>query len=145
MSVESHLRPDERIISTFEPYYATSSRVILFLEKNDGDVIYELPYSRIEKIEAIRTSNQPRMLLGAVVTIASFIATFSLGMITPLLGVIVGVFLVLHGGIGGLSYYQIRGRGIPNKEMYRWQIRYRGAGSLIASIQTIIGDADRRG
>ena len=145
MNVESHLRPDERIISTFEPYYATSSRVLLYLEKNDGDVVYDLPYTRIEKIEAIRTSNQPKMLLGAVVTIASFIATFGLGMITPLLGVVAGVFLVLHGGIGGLSYYQIHGKGVPNEEMYRWQIRYNGAGSLIASIRTIVGDADRQG
>ena len=141
--VELHLRPGERIISSFGPYHATSSRVILFLEKDTGDALYELPYSRLEKIEEIRVANHRRMMLGTLITISSFIAAYGLGLITPMIGVVIGIFLVLHGGLGHMLFYQLYGKGMTKEELYRWQIQHRGAGSLIASIRTITGDVER--
>lgn len=143
MGVEPHLRPGERIISSFGPYHATSSRVILLLEKDTGDEVYELPYSRLEKIEEVRIANHRRMMLGTVITISSFIAAYGLGLITPMIGVVIGIFLVIHGGVGHMLFYQLYGKGMSADELYRWQIRHRGAGSLIASIRTIIGDVQR--
>ncbi len=140
MGVETHLKQRERIVSRFGPYYATSTRLILHLEKKGAEEIHELPYSQIEKIDEVRTSNHPRMMLGVVVTVVSIIVAYSLSMITPLLGVVAGAFLVLHGSIGGPAYYQVHGRDVPREQMRLWQIRYRGAGSLIASIRTIIGE-----
>ena len=140
MGVESHLKQRERIVSRFGPYYATSTRLILHLERRGVEEIHELPYSEIEKIDEVRTSNHSRMMIGALVTVVSIIVAYSLGMITPLLGVVAGAFLVLHGSIGGPAYYQVHGRGVPRAQMHLWQIRYRGAGSLIASIRTIIGE-----
>lgn len=140
MSVEFHLKQRERVVSRFGPYYATSTRLILHLERKGVEEIHELPYSEIEKIDEVRTSNHPRMLVGALVTVVSIFVAYSLGMITPLLGVVAGAFLVLHGSIGGPAYYQVHGRDVPRGQMYLWQIRHRGAGSLIASIRTIIGE-----
>ena len=140
MGVETHLRQKERIVSRFGPYYATSTRLILHLERNGVEELHELPYSQIDKIDEVRKSNHPRMMVGAIVTIVSIVASFSLNMITPLLGVVAGACLVLHGSIGGPAYYQVHGRGVPRAQMHLWQIRYRGAGSLIASIRTIKGE-----
>ena len=140
MSVEPHLKQRERIVSRFGPYYATSTRLILHLERNGVEEIHELPYSEIEKIDEVRTSNQPRMMIGALVTVVSIILAYSLSMITPLLGVVAGAFLLLHGSIGGPAYYQVHGRDVPRARKYLWQIRHRGAGSLIASIRTITGE-----
>ena len=140
MAVDSHLNQTERIVSQFGPYYATSIRLLLHLERNGVEELHELPYSQIERIDAVRTSDHTRMILGAVVVAASIILSLSLGMFTPLLGVVAGAFLVLHGSIGGPAYYQVHGRGVPPKQMRLWQIRYRGAGSLIASIRTITGE-----
>ena len=140
MGVETHLRQKERIVSRFGPYYATSTRLILHLERNGVEKLHELPYSQIDKIDEVRTSNHSRMMVGGIVTIVSIIASYSLNMITPLLGVVAGGFLVLHGSIGGPAYYQVHGRDVPREQMHLWQIRYRGAGSLIASIRTIKGE-----
>ena len=140
MGVESHLKQRERIVSRFGPYYATSTRLILHRERNGVEEIHELPYSEIEKIDEVRSSDHPRMMLGVLVTVVSIIVAYSLGMITPLLGVVAGGFLALHGSIGGPAYYQVHGRDVPRAQMYLWQIRHRGAGSLIASIRTIIGE-----
>ncbi len=140
MGVETHLRQKERIVSRFGPYYATSTRLILHLERDGMEELHELPYSQIDKIGEVRKSNHPRMMIGAIVTIVSIVASFSLNMITPLLGVVAGAFLVLHGSIGGPAYYQVHGRDVPRAQMHLWQIRYRGAGSLIASIRTIKGE-----
>ena len=117
MGVERHLRPDERIISSFGPYHATSSRVILFLEKDTGDEIYELPYSRLEKIEEIRVANHRRMMLGTLITISSFVAAYGLGLITPMIGVVIGIFLVLQGGVGRMIFYQLYGKGMSADEL----------------------------
>ena len=140
MGVETHLRQKERIVSRFGPYYATSTRLILHLERDGMEELHELPYSQIDKIDEVRKSNHPRMMIGAIATIVSIVASFSLNMITPLLGVVAGAFLVLHGSIGGPAYYQVHGRDVPRAQMHLWQIRYRGAGSLIASIRTIKGE-----
>ena len=139
MGVESHLNQAERIVSSFGPYHATSSRLLLHLEKNGVEELHELPYPQIERIDEVRASNHPRMMLGALIVIVSVIASFTLGIVTPLLGVAAGAFLLLHGSIGGPAYYQVYGRDVPREQMYLWQIRHRGAGSLIASIRTITG------
>lgn len=141
--VKLHLRPDERIISSFGPYHATSSRVILFLEKDTGDEIYELPYSHLEKIEEITVANHRRMMLGTLITISSFVAAYGLGLITPMIGVVIGILMVLQGGVVRMIFYQLYGKGMSADELYRWQIRRHGGGSLIASIRTIIGDVQR--
>ena len=60
-----------------------------------------------------------------------------------MIGVVIGIFLVLHGGLGHMLFYQLYGKGMTKEELYRWQIQHRGAGSLIASIRTITGDVER--
>jgi hypothetical protein len=138
--VQARLEPGERVVSTFGPYYATSSRVLLRLETETGAVVHELPYSRIEKIEQVKVSDHRMMAMGAVLAIAGFIASFGFGWITPLIAVFAGIALVFYGGTGKPAYYQLHGRGMSAQELLKWRIRYRGAGSFIASIRTIRGE-----
>ena len=130
LKVAAHLRDRERIVSSFGPYYATSHRVLLYLERNTGPEMHELPYNRLDRIEAVSVSNQGLMMLGAVVVILSILLVFTLALVTPLLAAIVGVVAVFYGGIGRPAYYQIHGRGMSEKELRRWQVPVPGRREL---------------
>ena len=139
LKVAAHLRDGERVVSSFGPYHATSHRVLLYRERNTGPEVHELPYNRLDRIYPVSASNHGLMLLGTVVVILSFLIVITMGLVTPLLAAIVGVAAVFYGSIGKPIYYQLHGQGMPEKELRRWQVRYRGAGSFIASIRTITG------
>ena len=64
MSVQEQLREGEWIVSSFGPYYATSVRIILYLETDAGVDVRDLPYSRLERIEEVKVGNQRLMVLG---------------------------------------------------------------------------------
>ena len=140
MGVENHLNQDERIVSSFEPYYATSKRVLLYNETDSGPEVRELPYSRLERVEEVKVSDHRLMASGTVLAIAGFISAFGLGLYTPVIAVVSGIAMVIYGGIGRPAYYQLHGHGISEREELNWRVRYRGAGSFIASIRTILGD-----
>ena len=76
--VERHLLADERIVSSFGPYHATSRRVILINERRDGQTAaHELPYASLESITEVKLANVKVMALGALVTIAGVATLFS--------------------------------------------------------------------
>ena len=138
-SVQGQLRQGERVVSNFGPYYATSDRILLYLEISTGTVQRELPYSELERIEEVKVANRRLMILGTVVALGGFFAAVGLGMVIPLIGLIIGIPAVIYGGIRRPAYYQLHSRGVSPEDMSYWQIRHHGAGSFLSSIRTITG------
>ena len=134
-----YLRDDERIVSQFGPYFATSQRVLLVIERRGETEFHEIPYSQLESVEDITVFNHRRMVRGALLALAGVLVSLIWLSIVSIALLITGIVLLLAGAIWKVTYYQLRGRGMEGAELHRWQIRHFGAGSFIASIHTITG------
>ena len=144
--VEPLLGSGERLVSSFGPYHATSRRVILVLDsrtrrsdERGGTVPHELPYTDLESITEVSASDHKRLVLGAVLVIAGVLTLFAWFLIVPIVAIVMGIVVILQGSIGRPAYYQLKGRGMEGRDLYRWQVKYYGAGSFIASISAITG------
>ncbi len=133
--VEPLLANDERIVSSFGPYHATSRRVILVSRRR----VYDLPYADLESITEVRMSNRRQMVLGAALACLGVLTLFAWYLIVPIAALVLGLVIVFQGSLGRPAYYQLLGRGMEGRDLYRWQIRHYGAGSFIASITAITG------
>lgn len=141
LSVRGQLKQGERIVSNFGPYYATSDRILLYLETSAGPVQRELPYADLERIEEVKVTKQKLMILGTAIALGGFAAAAVWGIVVLLISLLVGISLVVYGGISRPAYYQLHGRGVSAEDMPYWQVRHHGAGSFLSSIRTITGDA----
>ena len=137
--VEPYLATDERLVSSFGPYHATSRRVILVTGGRDGPQVHELPYAVLESITTVSASDHRKMAIGAILAISGLATIFFWYLIMPIVAVIFGIFVVFQGSIDRPAYYQIKGQGMQGRDLQRWQVRYYGAGSFIASISAITG------
>ena len=134
-----YLTYNERVVSQFGPYFATSQRVVLVTERQSKTEFHEIPYNELESIEDIRVFNHQQFARGAL--LASFGVLISLIWlsIVSIALVVIGTVLLIRGGFWKVAYYQLRGRGMEGPELYKWQLKHKGAGSFIATIQTITG------
>ena len=137
--VEPLLAGNERVVSSFGPYHATSRRVILVSERRGSARVHELPYTDLESITEVRKSNQRQMVLGAVLACLGVLTLFAWYLIVPIAALILGLVIAFQGSIGRPAYYQLLGRGMEGRDLYRWQIKHYGAGSFIASISAMTG------
>ncbi len=137
--VSRYLGADERLVSSFGPYHATSRRVILVIERRGAARVHELPYTILESITEVRASDHKRMMLGAAIAVCGLLTLFAWYLIVPVIAITVGIVTLFHGSVGRPAYYQLKGRGIEGKDLRRWQVRHYGAGSFIASISAITG------
>ena len=137
--VEPLLESGERLVSSFGPYHATSRRVILVNERKGGAQTHELPYTDLESITEVKASDQKRLVIGGTLLVAGVLTLFAWFLIVPIVAIVMGIVVLLQGSIGRPAYYQLKGRGMEGAELYRWQVRYFGAGSFIASISAITG------
>ena len=64
---------------------------------------------------------------------------FAWFLIVPIVAIVMGIVIMLQGSIGRPAYYQLKGYGMEGRELYRWQVKYYGAGSFVASISAITG------
>ena len=137
--VEPLLESGERLVSSFGPYHATSRRVILVNERGDREQTHELPYTDLESITEVRASDHRRLVIGGTLLLAGVLTLFAWFLIVPIVAIVMGIVVLLQGSIGRPAYYQLKGRGMEGRDLYRWQVRYFGAGSFIASISAITG------
>jgi hypothetical protein len=142
--VHSQLDAGERIVSDFGPYYATSKRVLLYADTRRGALLRELPYSRIASIDLVNGRDHRMMVLGVFLAILGLMLTFVWGLILPLLIFPFSFFALGVGLMGKPAFYQLRGTVMSPQELQEWQVSYRGAGSFIASIRTIMGEVPDR-
>ena len=137
--VEPLLAINERVVSSFGPYHATSRRVILVIERRAAPRVYELPYTDLESITEVRKSNQRQMALGGALAFAGVLTLFAWYLIVPIAALILGLVIAFQGSVGRPAYYQLLGRGMEGRDLYRWQVKHYGAGSFIASISEMTG------
>ena len=137
--VEPLLMSGERLVSSFGPYHATSRRVILVSERRDGPQMHELPYTDLESITEVCASDHRRLAVGGALVLAGLLTLFAWFLIVPIAAIVMGVVMLLQGSIGRPAYYQLKGRGMEGRDLYRWQVRHFGAGSFIASISAMTG------
>ena len=138
--VQNQLRDGERIVSNFGPYYATSQRILVYMERAKGKLVRELPYSGLEGIRVVNVSNHALLATGTGLIVASLASMVILGFVLPLLGVAAGVYLLLMGAVGKPAYYQIEGPEVAPDERWVWQVNHQGSGSFIASVRMIVGE-----
>ena len=139
LKVAATLRDGERIVSSFGPYFATSRRILLYLEQAKGLLVRELPYEEFDDIRAVNESNHKLLGLGALLVIASIASMLFLGLFLPLAGVGLGGYVLLIGAMGRPAYYQIEAEEIDSDDLWLWRINHRGGGSFIATIRVIMG------
>ena len=139
LDTATYLREGERIVSQFGPYFATSQRVLVVINRAAVTNVDELLYAHLESIDEVSVSDHRKMIIGAIMAIAGIILTFGWFLIFPLIAVIAGVILVFHGAVGQPAYYQLRGRNMEKQQLKRWQVQHYGAGSFVATIRTITG------
>ncbi len=137
--VERYLAHDERLVSSFGPYHATSRRVILVNRRREETRVHELPYTILESITEVRKTDRNKMMLGAGLAILGLATIFAWYLIAPIISVVAGIFIMLQGATERPAYYQLKGRGMEGVELHRWQVIHYGAGSFIASISTMTG------
>ena len=137
--VEPLLGSGERLVSSFGPYHATSRRIILVNEHRGGAQTHELPYTDLESITEVTASDRRRLAVGAALVAVGVLTLFAWFLIVPIVAIVIGIVVMLQGSVGRPAYYQLKGRGMEGRDLYRWQVRYYGAGSLIASISAITG------
>lgn len=134
-------------MSSFGPYHATSRRVILVNEQRGGQPkaghidpqTHELLYTDLESITEVRASDHRRLAIGGTLVVAGVLTLFAWFLIVPIVAIVMGIVVMLQGSIGRPAYYQLKGHGMEGRELYRWQVKYYGAGSFIASISAITG------
>ena len=152
--IQRYLAEGERVVSSFGPYHATSRRVILvipaksgiLLSRESGETrVYELPYTSLESITEVRTTDRRKMILGACLSGLGLATLFAWYLILPIVAVVSGVFIMLQGATEKPAYYQLKGRGMEGEDLHRWQVIHYGAGSFIASISTMTGIETARG
>lgn len=139
VDVAPYLEFDERVVSQFGPYFATSQRVLLVTVPRTESEFHEIPYSQLESIDELKVFNHQRLSRGAVLASAGILISLIWLSIVSIALVIFGILWLLRGALWKDAYYQLRGRGMEGPELYRWQLKHDGAGSFIASIQTITG------
>lgn len=146
--VQRYLAEGERVVSSFGPYHATSRRVILAIPSKSGILlsqeggetrVHELPYTTLESITEVKTTDRKKMMLGACLAVLGLATLFAWYLIVPIIAVVAGVFIILQGATERPAYYQLKGRGMEGEDLYRWQVIHYGAGSFIASITMMTG------
>ena len=137
--VEPLLATDERVVSSFGPYHATSRRVLLVNRLRGSMRVHELPYTDLESITEVRKSNQRQVVLGGALAVFGFLTLLVWYLIFPIVALILGLVIAFQGSIGRPAYYQLIGSGMEGQDLNRWQIKHYGAGSFIASITAMTG------
>ena len=146
--VRRYLAEGERVVSSFGPYHASSRRVILIIPAKSGILssqesaetrVYDLPYTSLESIAEVKTTDRKKMMLGACLSGLGLATLFAWYLIVPIIAVVAGVFIILQGATERPAYYQLKGRGMEGEDLYRWQVVHYGAGSFIASITMMTG------
>ena len=100
---------------------------------------HELPYTDLESITEVRASDRKRLAIGGTLVVAGVLTLFAWFLIVPIVAIVMGIVIMLQGSIGRPAYYQLKGYGMEGRELYRWQVKYYGAGSFVASISAITG------
>jgi hypothetical protein len=138
MSIEEHLLPDEKLISQHGLLYASSRRLIHYVQKGAAPQIHELPYDRLTGIRIIRRANHKLMIAGTMVSFCAAYASTMLSLFFGILAIPVGIALVILGSIGRDSHYQIEGRDMTEAEEKIWQLKHKYAQHFIATLRTIV-------
>lgn len=113
--------------------------MLLVNERVDGARTHELLYTDLESITEVRASDRRRLIIGGTLLAAGVLTLFAWFLIVPIVTIVMGIVVLLQGSIGRPAYYQLKGRGMEGRDLYRWQVRHFGAGSFIASISAITG------
>ena len=139
MSVRDHLLGGEYILAQSPPLYVTTHRLIRYEEGPGGEEISHYPRERLESVEQERSPDHRIMILGTVVVLGG-VYLLTLGFITSVLAIGVGVAGIFYGSTRGESYYQLHIHGVAQEEKARWQVGYRGSGRFIRTLHEILGE-----
>jgi hypothetical protein len=139
MGIREKLRHEETVVSDHNPYYATSQRVILLLDVDGREELWEIPYERLSSVEVVKLPRHKMMIAGTLLVISGVIMS-SMGFITSPLAIVAGVAALIYGGIGKEAFYQFHANNMTKEETTKWRLVYWGSGSFIRTIETLRGN-----
>ena len=138
MGLMDHLQPGEEVVARAGQFYATSRRVLRYDPSTGGkETLSEVPYNRVRSVELDRPPNHVYMASGTIMAASGLFLTLTIGWITPLLAIPLGLALIFLGasGTGKQQYFQLHTTGLTPKEEAVWRIQYIGSMDLITAIQ----------
>ena len=71
LSIQDYLDPTEKLLGVFQPFYATSHRVIR-LEPQAGRVgarLLEIPYNQLRAVRLVHQAYHPMLMVGTVLVV----------------------------------------------------------------------------
>lgn len=141
LNIYNHLASTEKLLSSFGPFHATSSRLLRLDPANGASRghLLEIPYSQLVSIKLMRNANHPMLLTGTLIIILGFLLIPFLVFSSAFIILLGGVFLFL-GMKGKAGYFQIYARDMPRQAERYWQVQYERSGSFIATIRSVIGE-----
>jgi len=139
MPLERYLSHGEELIGQSGHFYATSSRIIHYTQKEDEEEVHSLPYSSVETVETVTKPRYRHMALGAALAIFSA-PLFHFLVISAVALLIVGLGLVVYSIKEYEAYFQIHARNMTAEELKLWRMPREGSGQLAATVRRIIGD-----
>lgn len=123
----------ESILAQCPPFYATNRRLLRCEAKGAQEEFYDLPYPSIESVELLRRP-QPRVAIGGIALAFSGVMLWTMGLVSALPVIVVGVGVIIWGARGREGYYQFRGYQMTEQEVVRWQVRFQGSARFIAAV-----------
>ena len=137
MGLMEQLQPGEEVLARASEFYATSRRVLRYQVNRGAETLWQLPYQQIRSVELERPPNHVYMAGGTLLALAGLFVTLTVGWVTPILAVPLGVGLIVLGGkgIGKPQYFQLYATVPLPKEEKVWRIPYLGSMDLVVAIQ----------
>lgn len=141
LAIQQHLVSSERLLSVFQPFYATSHRVLRLDPANGPSQghLLEIHYNQLTSVDLMRRANHPMMIMGTVMIVLGLMMTLFYP-ISAVFAILVGAGFLFVGFKGKTGYFQINAREMPREAERYWQVDYKRSGSFIATLRSAIGE-----
>jgi hypothetical protein len=140
LSIQDYLSPSETLLGVFQPFYATSHRVIRLEPRRgqEGTRLLEITYQQLSSVRLVHQAYHPMLMVGTIlVALGLYLATLPL--ITSVFPILFGAVFLFLGARGRPRYYQLHARDLPPETERWWRVEYAKSASFIATLRHAIG------
>ncbi|MBI4497842.1 MAG: hypothetical protein HY689_08090 [Chloroflexi bacterium] len=133
MAARDYLMEGEAILASCAPFYATTHRILRCETRAGKEECDELPYHRIAAVELVRQPRHAIAIAGLLLALGG-VFLWTIGFISSVPTIVMGVGFMLWGARGREAYYQFRSYNMPEQELGRWRVAFRGSAGFILTV-----------
>ena len=140
LSIQDYLSPTEKLLGVYQPFYATSHRVIRLEPRPgpEGKRLLEISYHQLNAVRLVHQVSHPMLAAGTVlVVLGLYLATLPL--LTSVFPILAGAAFLFFGARGRPCYYQLHAVDLTSEAERWWRLEYPKSGSFIATLRHAIG------